>query len=259
MNHEDYQLKKLREYFHVVDSRFLGKKPREWIYNISEVRKALNRNLDIYYKTNFEENLKIIVMKSFFNHTQWFNHNLKTFDLIKISNHDDKFIEHGHSIFADGDCETIRRNNEHWWATSWRLPGCRYQLYPRRDDGLAVLLLENIDIKRQQHSSFVANDNIYLIMRFCNQPFWFKMPIAKFFELIDLESFSVRELQNIWHIMMYYFYDESIKMRKSTQKREYYLTDYAPTDKTIIIQQIAEKAAYFLEIKGKFLKRTNKI
>lgn len=243
--------------YYTLEEEFNYNAPPKWFYTVSDVRKGLKRMKNWYHQTNYEENLKVCVLKSFMPYSYWSNEYLNTFELSKISNQALKFNPRNKISVEYSDRYYCERKD--WFYDNFRLPSCRFDMYPRRFDGLAVRILDNLQIgfDRFVHN-FIANDNIYLILQFCNQPMLFRMKLQNFFQMADFARFSVREMETIWTVTMDYFYREAKKMKSSTTKKDFYLNYYAPQNKEEIINQMSEKAAFFFEMKGNYLKRRHK-
>lgn len=234
---------------YIKEDFFTCNAPPKWFYTKNDVRKALNKVYNVYYDTDYLANLKTLIAMSLFRCDRC-SKAVAEMDLVKLS-----------KVFPN-DEYILQREFADWRIE--RLPECRFDLWPRKWDGKAVLILDDIERKRngQMLETEIRNNEIRLLLQFCSIPFVLKMRFTEFMQCIDFNKLSRHELKTLAWWIVGYFYTESKKMRTATTKTEFgFASDSVirwSYDREEITNFLIEKTARYFELLAKRKKRTEK-
>lgn len=240
-----------------IESFLTYKCPTRWFKTKNDVRKAFSRVYNVDFDIDYYGNLKECVTKSFFK-SECAERAYNAMQIIKLSN------------VAINDEMVLEREYKDWRMGAHRLPSSRFDMWPRKFDGRAVLFLDelyrprkylpeqiiNLKDRNDYASSVIRNGDVCLILQFCKTPFVLQMRTDVFMQCVDLDKLSERELHSLAWLLAWYFYEETKKTRQATTKREYGIDDIRWMDgRERITNFIIEKSAYFFELMARKVKR----
>lgn len=243
---------------YTIECDFTYNAPTKWFKTKTDVRKALNKVYNIYHETDYYSNLKECVAKSFFQLGHKYDA-YRIMSLCKISN------------VRENDEDVLELEQPDWRRGVYRLPEQRFDMYPRKFDGHAIIVADSlyryrhekiIDLKHRNDivDSMIRNGNICLILQFCKCPFILQMPIEKFMQYVDFDKFSERELHDLAHLLINYYYLEAKKMRKATTYCEWGFDELRWMEgRDRITNFIVEKTAHFFDIKSRYARRNKQV